>query len=357
MVMEVKFCPVCGKLDDPKKSVCDCGYARKEGPGKGKVRNLPADRDDLPLRFNRGRIFTLAGFVVLSAAAVFAFFNYDAAVTDEGDEAARTEPAALFDGRANLARSQAPRAFEGIVTRVITGEVLTVRDNANTEFQVRLVGIVAPKLNDVFGREAKENLSEQILGKTVRVVALRTDEGGIVHGQVIVDEKSVGLEQIRNGFAKHDLLSDQAAAERDLYAEAEEFAKNARSGIWSREETAAEMPNAAPDPSREVTRRSIDSGTPIDPSPESARTRNAVLTNNEEIKPPSEPAAVPQKDLPAVQAAPAVGPSPAAVIEIKPQPPPAGTATERIYIRGPRGGCYYINSKGSKSYVDHSRCP
>ena len=26
------------------------------------------------------------------------------------------------------------------------------------------------------------------------------------------------------------------------------------------------------------------------------------------------------------------------------------------YIRGPRGGCYYINSNGKKVYVDHSYC-
>lgn len=26
------------------------------------------------------------------------------------------------------------------------------------------------------------------------------------------------------------------------------------------------------------------------------------------------------------------------------------------YIRGPRGGCYYINSNGNKTYVDHSYC-
>ena len=28
----------------------------------------------------------------------------------------------------------------------------------------------------------------------------------------------------------------------------------------------------------------------------------------------------------------------------------------RTYYRGPRGGCYYINSKGNKSYVDRSLC-
>lgn len=26
------------------------------------------------------------------------------------------------------------------------------------------------------------------------------------------------------------------------------------------------------------------------------------------------------------------------------------------YITGPRGGCYYINSRGNKTYVDHSYC-
>jgi hypothetical protein len=26
------------------------------------------------------------------------------------------------------------------------------------------------------------------------------------------------------------------------------------------------------------------------------------------------------------------------------------------YTTGPRGGCYYVNSKGKKVYVDHSKC-
>lgn len=30
--------------------------------------------------------------------------------------------------------------------------------------------------------------------------------------------------------------------------------------------------------------------------------------------------------------------------------------TSRRYITGPRGGCYYINSNGNKTYVDRSKC-
>lgn len=28
----------------------------------------------------------------------------------------------------------------------------------------------------------------------------------------------------------------------------------------------------------------------------------------------------------------------------------------RTYIRGPRGGCYYINKNGNRTYVDRSLC-
>ncbi|WP_293887492.1 MULTISPECIES: DUF3157 family protein [unclassified Sphingobacterium] len=32
------------------------------------------------------------------------------------------------------------------------------------------------------------------------------------------------------------------------------------------------------------------------------------------------------------------------------------SSSTRSYIRGPRGGCYYINSNGNKTYVDRSMC-
>lgn len=45
---------------------------------------------------------------------------------------------------------------------------------------------------------------------------------------------------------------------------------------------------------------------------------------------------------------------------VTPRPSPAYVeiprSSSRSYIRGPRGGCYYINSSGRKSYVDRSLC-
>lgn len=40
------------------------------------------------------------------------------------------------------------------------------------------------------------------------------------------------------------------------------------------------------------------------------------------------------------------------IMEPKPTPPVPG----RTYLKGPRGGCYYLNSSGTKVYVDHSHC-
>jgi hypothetical protein len=37
-------------------------------------------------------------------------------------------------------------------------------------------------------------------------------------------------------------------------------------------------------------------------------------------------------------------------------PRPTRSTAGRVYIRGPRGGCYYISDSGSKVYVDRSVC-
>lgn len=36
---------------------------------------------------------------------------------------------------------------------------------------------------------------------------------------------------------------------------------------------------------------------------------------------------------------------------------PGSSTTGRTYQKGPRGGCYYLNSSGSKVYVDKAFCP
>lgn len=57
-------------------------------------------------------------------------------------------------------------------------------------------------------------------------------------------------------------------------------------------------------------------------------------------------------------------PEPKSSSETKPEttkttlvsPPSKGSSTSRTYLKGPRGGCYYLNSSGTKVYVDKSYC-
>lgn len=47
-------------------------------------------------------------------------------------------------------------------------------------------------------------------------------------------------------------------------------------------------------------------------------------------------------------------PSPPKTLVMTPVPPPPTPG--RTYSRGPRGGCYYLNARGTKTYVDHTFC-
>lgn len=42
--------------------------------------------------------------------------------------------------------------------------------------------------------------------------------------------------------------------------------------------------------------------------------------------------------------------------ESSPATPPRTTSADRGYIRGPRGGCYYLSGSGRKVYVDRGLC-
>jgi hypothetical protein len=63
---------------------------------------------------------------------------------------------------------------------------------------------------------------------------------------------------------------------------------------------------------------------------------------------------IPLKD-PAILTAPASAPE--RVIVTTPRPAATNSTSDgRTYFKGPKGGCYYINSSAKKTYVDHSFC-
>ena len=49
-------------------------------------------------------------------------------------------------------------------------------------------------------------------------------------------------------------------------------------------------------------------------------------------------------------------PSPVKSLVLTPTTPSASPTSPRTYVKGPRGGCYYLSSSGAKVYVDHKFC-
>jgi len=129
------------------------------------------------------------------------------------------------------------------VVSVADGDTLTVLDEAQRQYKVRLSGIDAPERRQAYGERAKQHLAALAHGKPARIVWDRNDRYGRLIGRVLVPEcvgarcsytLDVGLEQIKAGFAWHykRYAKDQPARDRWSYAVNELEARARREGLW-----------------------------------------------------------------------------------------------------------------------------
>lgn len=132
--------------------------------------------------------------------------------------------------------ADAPSAqtLTGRVVRVADGDTITVLDSSNTQHRIRLEGIDAPESHQAFGTQSKKSLSNMVFGKDVTVVYQKTDQYGRLVGKIVIDGTDVNLEQVKAGMAWHykEYQREQAAADRELYATAEDEARADRRGLW-----------------------------------------------------------------------------------------------------------------------------
>jgi endonuclease YncB( thermonuclease family) len=179
------------------------------------------------------------------------------------------------------------RRVTGKVVGVHDGDTATVLDANKTQYKFRFNGIDAPELKMDFGQKAKQHLSDLIFGKEVTVVYNKVDKYGRFVGTIFVGGVNANLEQIRAGLAWHykKYAGEQSEADRKTYSDAEAKAREAKLGFWS-------MPNPT---------------APWD-------YRTALKAKQEESR------------------------------------------QTREYLIGVKGGCYYINSSGKKSYVNKKFC-
>jgi endonuclease YncB( thermonuclease family) len=193
--------------------------------------------------------------------------------------------------------------LRGRVVFIADGDTITVQDDNKRQYSIRFAGIDAPESSQPFGNTSSENLAKLVFSKFVNVEWYKHDHYGRIVGNVFVDAQDAGLQQIKAGLAWHYKYyeNEQSISDRLAYAEAEVKAREKRLGLWA---------DAAPTP------------------PWSYRHGGTSSPARERV--------VPNTPRPVVANAP--------------------EQTRRVYIRGPRGGCYYLDSSRHKIYGDHNLC-
>lgn len=118
------------------------------------------------------------------------------------------------------------------VTRVIDGDTF----ETETGERVRLVGINAPEISDIFGQEAKRHLIELIEGKTIDLetdhISNDRDRYGRLLRYVILNGKDINKQMVLDGFAFAYLKYHFEAEKETEYRKAQITAKQNSVGIW-----------------------------------------------------------------------------------------------------------------------------
>lgn len=126
------------------------------------------------------------------------------------------------------------QTLNGRVVRIADGDTVTVLDATKTQHRIRLQGIDAPESHQAFGTQSKKSLADMIFDKDVTVIYDKTDQYGRLVGKILLNGKDVNLEQVKAGMAWHykEYEREQSPEDRELYARAEDEARNARRGLW-----------------------------------------------------------------------------------------------------------------------------
>jgi micrococcal nuclease len=116
----------------------------------------------------------------------------------------------------------APRAIEGVVTRVFDGDTVLVVVASGDSVTVRLNGVDAPELCQPHGIEARRALEEMVLNQPVVAHPRGQDDHGRTLAKVLRGSADVGDRLVRDGHAwsyrYRDDKGPYVAQERMAYA-------------------------------------------------------------------------------------------------------------------------------------------
>ena len=122
----------------------------------------------------------------------------------------------------------ATETLEGRVVGVHDGDTVTLLLEGNHQIKVRLAQIDAPELDQAFGQQSKQSLSEMVFNKTIKVEKETKDKYGRTVGTLFVEGIDSNKEQIKLGMAwvYRKYLHDQSLLSL------EEAARQAKLGLW-----------------------------------------------------------------------------------------------------------------------------
>ncbi|MEZ5535562.1 MAG: thermonuclease family protein [Thiolinea sp.] len=123
---------------------------------------------------------------------------------------------------------------QGKVVRVVDADTLTIMGSDGKNYKIRLQGIDAPEKKQNYGALCKDKLSTMVLNQRVDVEAYKKDRYGRIVAKVMIDDRDMALELIRQGCGWHykDYADDQSWSDRRNYAAAEKQARNGSLGLW-----------------------------------------------------------------------------------------------------------------------------
>lgn len=134
----------------------------------------------------------------------------------------------------SVALTSAADTLYGRVVGIADGDTVTVLDNSNTQWKIRLMGIDAPEKKQAFGRKSKEHLSGLVFNKQAQIEYGKKDKYGRTVGKITVSGIDANLEQVKAGMAWHykKYQNEQSVDDRTTYARAEEMSRVAKRGLW-----------------------------------------------------------------------------------------------------------------------------
>lgn len=141
-------------------------------------------------------------------------------------------------------------SLEVRVVGITDGDTITVLDALQTRRKVRLAGIDAPEGGQPFGDRSKQQLTQLLQGRQVRIEWSKTD----VHGRLVAtvhltdaeacaappcpSAVDAALEQLHAGMAWHykEFEHEQPPQDRRRYAAADQQARTSRVGLWAEQD-------------------------------------------------------------------------------------------------------------------------